>query len=33
MSYKNNRIERLPHELQYYIAEYVPSKGNKPIHI
>jgi len=26
MSYKNNRIERLPHELRYYIAEYVPSK-------
>ena len=26
MSYQTNRIERLPPELRYYIAEYVPSK-------
>ncbi len=30
MSYKTNRLERLPPELRYYIAEYVDCKEEKP---
>jgi len=30
MSYKTSRLERLPPELRYYIAEYVDCKEEKP---
>ena len=30
MSYKTNRLTRLPHELRYYIAEYVNCREEKP---